>query len=135
MSITISMSKLNVNGNESKNNYDMNGKQKKFLFVSNEALVGDLCWQVMKEGHIVKYYIGEQDQRDVCDGFVDKVYRWEDWVEWADVVVFDDIGFGSIADKLRKDGKLVVGGSNYTDRLEDDRGVGQSELKSVGVSV
>ena len=107
---------------------------KKFLFVSNEALIGDLAWQVKKEGHEVLYYIHDQDQKDVGDGFVPKCDNWQAHKEWADVIVFDDIGFGDIADKLRKEGKLVVGGSDYTDKLEDDRDFGQDEMKKFGMN-
>jgi phosphoribosylamine--glycine ligase len=50
--------------------------------------------------------------------------------------VFDDVlGLGEIAQKLRADGKHVVGGTVYTDRLEDDRSFGQEELKRHGVSI
>ncbi|HIG97434.1 MAG TPA: phosphoribosylamine--glycine ligase [Candidatus Aenigmarchaeota archaeon] len=123
---------MNKNNGNGKNNND---KKKKFLFVSNEALIGDVCWQVTKEGHEVKYYVKEADQKDVCDGFVDKIDSWEEYIDWADVIIFDDTGFGSVADKLRKSGKLVIGGSVYTDKLEEDRDFGQSELNSVGVPV
>jgi phosphoribosylamine--glycine ligase len=51
-------------------------------------------------------------------------------------VVFDDVlGMGAMAEELRRQGKPVVGGSTYTDRLEDDRGFGQQELKAAGVSI
>lgn len=136
MCIKYAMTKIepikNNNGNGKNNNH--NGKKKKFLFVSNEALIGDLCWQVKNEDHEVKYFIKEADQKDVCDGFVDKIESWEEYIDWADVIVFDDIGFGSIAERLRKEGKLVVGGSVYTDKIEDDRDFGQSEMKSVGIN-
>src|SRR3989338_11430563 len=36
---------------------------------------------------------------------------------------------------MRDQGKLVVGGTPYTDRLEDDRSFGQDELKRAGVSI
>ncbi|MBW2969532.1 phosphoribosylamine--glycine ligase [Candidatus Woesearchaeota archaeon] len=110
-------------------------EKKKFLFVSEEALVGDLAWQVKKEGHEVKYYIKEKASRDICDGFVDKTDDWKSLKDWADVVVFDDVLFGNEADKLRSEGKAVVGGSAYTDKLEEDREFGQEELKKVGVNV
>ena len=46
------------------------------------------------------------------------------------MIVFDDVlGQGTQADRLRRAGKLVVGGTPYTDRLEDDRAFGQQELK------
>ncbi|MDP2648087.1 MAG: phosphoribosylamine--glycine ligase [Candidatus Yanofskybacteria bacterium] len=107
----------------------------KFLFVSLESLSGDLAWTVKKEGHEVKCYIKAKSDVDVYSGFVEKVERWEDFIDWADVVCFDDIEFGEAAEKLRKKGKLVIGGSPYTDRLEIDREFGQSELKRHGVNV
>ena len=119
--------KINGNGKES--------SQKKFLFVSEKALIGDLAWQVKQEGHQVKYYIHDKDSKDICDGFVEKAEEWTALKDWADVIVFDDVFFGEIADKLRKEGKAVIGGSVYTDKLEEDREFGQEELKKVGVNV
>jgi len=107
----------------------------KYLFVSIEALIGDLAWQVKSEGHEVKYFIEEKGQRDVCDGFVEKADKWEDMKDWADVIVFDDVGFGEVAERLRKEGKAVVGGTLYTDKLELDREFGQEEMKSVGINI
>ena len=36
---------------------------------------------------------------------------------------------------LRATGKPVIGGTAYTDNLEDDRSFGQEELKKAGVSI
>jgi len=46
-----------------------------------------------------------------------------------------DVEFGPAADRLRKKGKLVVGGTKYTDELEMDREFGQTELKKYGVNI
>jgi len=108
---------------------------KKFLFVSNESLSGDLAWQIKKEGNEVKAYIKAEEDKDVYDGILDKVSNWEEHLDWADIVVFDDIGFGETADKLRKKGKLVIGGSAYTDKLEEDRKFGQDEMKKAGMNI
>ena len=108
---------------------------KKFLFVSIEALSGDLAWQLKKEGHVVKAYIKCKTDGDVFNGFIEKVDHWEAHKDWADVIIFDDIGFGNIADRLRKQGKLVIGGSDYTDKLEMDREFGQAEMKNNGINV
>ncbi len=111
-------------------------KQKlKFLFVSFEGLIGDLAWQVKKEGHYVKYYIRDKTEKDVCDGFVDKCEDWKNEADSSDIVVFDDVGFGDEAERLRKQGKFIIGGSVYTDKLEDDRQFGQEEMKSVGINI
>ena len=109
---------------------------KKFLFISIEGLIGDIAWQVLKEGHQVKYYIENEEEKDINDGFVPKVDDWKTEVEWADVIVFDDVlGQGTKAKKLREQGKKVIGGTPYTDKLEDDRAFGQEELKKAGIPI
>lgn len=108
---------------------------KKFLFVSFESLSGDLAWRIKNEGNEVKAFIKAESDKDVYDGFLEKIDDWEKFVDWADVIVFDDIGFGKTADSLRKKGKLVVGGSEYTDKLEEDREFGQQEMKNAEMFV
>jgi phosphoribosylamine---glycine ligase len=112
-----------------------NFSPKKFLFVSWEGLIDDLAWQIKKEGHQVKFYIKDESNKDVGDGFIEKTDTWEDKVDWADVIIFDDTGFGKIADELRKKGKLVVGSSSYADKLEEDREFGQTEMAEAGMLV
>ena len=115
---------------------DSSMKPKKFLFVSYAALITDIAWQVVKEGHEVKYCIDAVKERDIGDGFVPKVNEWRSHVDWADVIVFDDtLGHGTLAHELRQKGKLVVGGTPYTDRLEDDRAFGQEELHKAGIHI
>jgi len=110
-------------------------KPKKFLFVSIAGDIGDLAWQIKKEGHEVKLYIWDAESKEVLDGFVDKADDWKIHRDWADVIVFDYVYHGKAADMLRKEGKLVVGGSVYTDMLEQNREFGQMEMKSVGMNV
>ncbi len=111
-------------------------EKKKFLFVSLSGLIGDIAWQVAKEGHEVLYYIKAQTEQDIADGFVKKTSDWEKEVDWADVIVFDDVlGQGEKAQALRAKGKFVIGGTAYTDMLEDDRSFGQEELKKAGVNI
>ncbi len=108
---------------------------KKFLFVSKDSLSGDLALELIKEGHKVKFYFQDKYSQDVYDGFFDKVEDWKKYVDWADIVIFDDENFGRFADKLRRKNKLVIGGSIYTDKLEIDRKFGQKELRKNGVSI
>jgi phosphoribosylamine--glycine ligase len=110
--------------------------EKKFLFVSYDGLIADAAWAVAKEGHPVKLHIANEEEREIADGFVPKSADWKKDADWADVVVFDDVlGHGTLAHELRKSGKHVVGGTPYSDRLEDDRAFGQQELKAAGVTI
>lgn len=109
---------------------------KKFLFVSLSALISDIAWHFVKEGHEVRYAIADTSEREIGDGFVEKVDNWEEYVDWADVIIFDDtLGQGAKAKALREQGKLVIGGTPYSDRLEDDRSFGQEEMKQHGINI
>ncbi len=114
----------------------MHMEKKKFLFDSLSGLIGDIAWQVSKEGHEVRYYIKDQKEADIADGFVAKSENPDKDADWADIIVFDDtLGQGEKAQALRARGKKVIGGSAYSDRLEDDRSFGQEELKKAGVNI
>jgi phosphoribosylamine--glycine ligase len=110
-------------------------RPQRFLFISKWGLIHDLAWEVKKEGNEVRYHIMMKSERDVAEGFVEKVDRWEDSKDWADVIVFDDCEFGTLPDRLRAEGKAVVGGTPYTDRLEMDREFGQEEMRSAGITI
>ncbi len=124
-------------GKNKRNNQlpDKEFKPLKFLFVSLESLSGDLAWRLKKQGHQVKCYIKAKSDVDVYDGFLQKVDNWKKWIDWCDILIFDDVEFGPTADRLRKKGKPVIGGSNYTDQLEMDREFGQKEMKKHGINV
>jgi len=111
-------------------------EKKKYLFVSISGLIGDIAWQIVKEGHEARYFIQSEKDKDICDGFVPKTDDWEKDVDWADVIIFDDtLGQGEKAQALRLRGKAVIGGTPYTDNLEDDRSFGQRELKKAGIPI
>ncbi len=121
---------------------DNNGKTpngdssaRKILVVSRVGCVGDLCRQLHSEGNQVRYFIESKGDKEVSDGFVEKTEDWKALRAWADLVVFDDSDFGRDAETLRREGKRVVGGTIYTDRLEDDRDFGQQEMKAAGMTI
>ena len=55
---------------------------RKFLFVSLEGLIGDTAWAVAKEGHDVKYFIANEEARQIADGFVEKSNDWRRDADW-----------------------------------------------------
>jgi phosphoribosylamine--glycine ligase len=110
--------------------------RRNYLFISTEGLHVDCAWRIAREGHEVRYCTENKAEADIGDGFIPKVNQWEPHVDWADVIVFDDVlGQGEKAAALRAKGKRVIGGTPYTDRLEDDRSFGQDELKKAGVGI
>ena len=103
--------------------------KRRFLFISRWGEILDLAYSVQKEGHSVKLFIEDKSSREIGFGFVKKVNNWQKHIDWADVIIFDYTGYGKICDDLHAAGKLVFGGSQYTDLLELDRNFGQQELK------
>jgi phosphoribosylamine--glycine ligase len=65
-------------------------EKKKFLFDSLRGLIGDIAWQVSKEGHEVRYHIKEKKEANIADGIVAKSEDPEKDAEWADIIIFDD---------------------------------------------
>ncbi|MDD7886067.1 phosphoribosylamine--glycine ligase [Flavivirga sp. 57AJ16] len=103
--------------------------KRSFLFVSKWGEILDIAYAIQEEGHSVKFFIEDKLSREIGFGFVKKVNDWQKHIDWADIIVFDYTGYGKICDDLRASGKLVIGGSQYTDLLELDRNFGQEQLK------
>jgi len=108
------------------------------LFISGELITGDLPYRLSEEGCDVKLFIEHPDQQECQSGFVAKIDDWRselDWVGRSGLIVFDDVGYGEIQDKLRRDGFRVFGGSAGGDRLELDREYAQQVLADLGLEV
>jgi phosphoribosylamine--glycine ligase len=110
--------------------------KKRVLFISKELIAADLAYQMRKEGCDVKLYIENETDLNCFDGFVRKTRNWRKELTWVGkdgLIVFDDVGYGDVQDRLRRDGFLVVGGSGDGDKLEIDREYGQQVLKNSGL--
>ena len=106
------------------------------LFVSKEGDSSGIWYQCQKEGVKVSAYIDEKWARRIMDGIVPKVESIEEGLnEKPDFIVVDLNGLGKTADKLRKDGHRVVGGSELADRLEFDRSFGVKVAQQYGIKV
>ena len=102
------------------------------LFISYELVAADLALLLQKEGCNVKLYIEDKNLRGSFSNMVPKISNWKrelKWVKKDGLIIFDDIGFGTIQDKLRKMGYSVFGGSKLGDLLEINRQWSQSILK------
>lgn len=96
--------------------------------------------RLVDEGHDVRVYIADFATLGVMEGLLQRVDDWRAELEWIreargeGVIVFEDAEHGALQDALRRDGFQVIGGSAFGDRLENDRGFGQSVLAELGLS-
>jgi phosphoribosylamine---glycine ligase len=104
----------------------------RFFFVSGYNCVTDPARRLKEAGHDVLLAF-EEGCNDTFDGLVEKA-DWRGFEEDPErIVVFDDTGHGALQDRLRAEGRLVVGGSEAGERLELDRHFGQDVCRSIGL--
>ncbi len=108
------------------------------LCISNDLSIAPMSLRLKKEGHNVRLFALNDDQRNNLDQMIEKTDNWEkeiDWVGQEGLFIFDTTGYGKIQDELRKKGYSVIGGSDFGDKLEDGRQFGQEILSSCGAQI
>lgn len=108
------------------------------LCISKDLSIGPMAIRLKKEGHDVRLFVEDEEQKNNLAGLVDRIDNWEDELDWVSkegLIIFDSIGFGEKQDELRKKGFSVVGGSAVGDKLEYDRQFGQKILSLAGVEI
>jgi len=93
--------------------------------------------RLKKEGHSVRVFVADENQRQNLEGLVEKTDDWKnelDWVGKGGLIIFDTIGYGKEQDDLREKGFSVVGGSAVGDKLENSRQFGQKILSLYGIN-
>ena len=85
-------------------------------------------------GHPATVYIKDAKSQSIGDGLVKKTKDWEREAKSADLILFDHVGFGNVAEDLRKQGKVVLGGCRLADALELNRTFAQNTLKIAGIN-
>jgi phosphoribosylamine--glycine ligase len=102
-----------------------------FLIYSDCGDGAFLALRLLREGHQVKLYIKAPNAKDVYRGIVERVNSPHPKV--GDVVIFDMVGMGKVADNMRKYGMATIGACAYADKLELDRKAGHDLMKSCGI--
>lgn len=103
----------------------------KFLMVSQCGEGAGLLHMIAEEGNDVSLFIKDPDYKTVWDGLLPKVKKIAP--DKDTVVIFDTSGMGDIADRLKKSGVPVVGGSKWADKLEHDREFGFEVMEECGI--
>ena len=108
----------------------------KILFISKDLIAGNLAYLLKKEGHDVRLFINEKGRRGNFTNLVHKINTIKAGISWVGkegLIVFDDVGYGKMQDRLRSQGYLVVGGSELGDKLELNREFGQKIFAEHGL--
>jgi phosphoribosylamine--glycine ligase len=115
----------------------------RFLGVTETCDLGALYLRLVEGGHEVRVSISDPLARGTMAGLVEHVAEWRDQLDWVraaepgGIILFEAVseGLGALQDALRRDGFNVIGGSEYGDRLENDRVFGQQVLADLGLPV
>ncbi len=115
----------------------------RFLGIGDTCDLAALYVRLVGDGHAVKVWISEPLCHGTLAGMVERTPDWRDELDWVraagpdGVILFENVAEdrGALQDALRRDGFIVVGGSAYGDRLENDRAFGQAVLREIGLPV
>ena len=108
----------------------------KFLMLSGGGDGLGLALRLKEEGHDISVWIRDARARDDYNGLLKKVDNtWGKTLTKDTTVIFDSTGGGRVADRLRAEGYSVLGGSEFADQLEMDRGVAFGIMEEVGIKV
>jgi phosphoribosylamine---glycine ligase len=111
----------------------------KFLGIGDYNSLGDMYWRLSQAGHEVRVHVEQPEAREIFSGLLTQTMHWQhelDWIKDAGdqgIIVIETASMGAMADELRREGFQVVGGSAWSDRLEQDRAFGQSVMRQVGM--
>jgi phosphoribosylamine--glycine ligase len=113
----------------------------RFLGVGETCDLGSLYLSLLREGHEVRVAVSEPLAQGTMAGLVPRSQDWRADLPWLreggepGIVLFESVseGFGALQDELRRDGHLVIGGSAFGDRLENDRAFAQALLGELGL--
>lgn len=106
------------------------------LIVDSDGCGLDLALRCLDYNHQVKLFIknGKAGKSLTGRGLVERVYDWEKWMQWADVIfpTSNNVYIDRL-DEFRKYGYPVFGPNKASASLEINRGVGMKLLEKFGI--
>ncbi len=109
----------------------------KFHVLSNEGDGLGLALRLRDEQHDVTVSIRSPKAQHDYDGLLRKVpfEKFNSALTKDTIVIFDSVGFGKMAERLRGQGYAVIGGSALADQLELDRAFALGIMDDYGIKV
>jgi phosphoribosylamine--glycine ligase len=113
----------------------------RFLGIGDTCDLASLYLRLVADGHEVKVSITEPLCHGTLAGMVERTPDWRTELPWIreagkdGVILFENVSYerGRLQDELRAEGFNVIGGSQYGDRLENDRSYAQGVLSDLGL--
>jgi len=106
----------------------------RFFLISENGDSAGLAWKLKNEGHDVWVYLKNPAARGTLKNMVDQVTSIPIGLEkLPDVVLFDMVGMGKEAERIKKLGYKVIGGGEWNDKLELDRKFAMKAMESFGI--
>jgi len=104
----------------------------KFLIISEFGETLDLAMHLKDEGHEVLFHVANHDYNKIGRGIIPTTD--DSWVHMGKgyTWIFDGCSRGKRQDWLRSKGEYVFGGTEQSDKLENDRQMGQALFKKAG---
>lgn len=103
-----------------------------FLFISGQGEGLGLALRLKEQKYRVTCWIREGTAKSNYDRLLYKKH-WESVLDDKPVVVFDSIGGGKTAERLKNDGFRVIGASMFADMVEHDWEAAKDVLGSTGL--
>lgn len=92
-----------------------------------------LAQRLAREGHSVRMHIHKKESQLVGAGLIQKANVANP--RKGELVIFDMVGFGKEAERLKRQGFKVLGGCALADKLELDRGFAMRLMRESGIEV
>lgn len=107
----------------------------RFRLISKHADGIGLLYRLWQQGHDVTFWVQEKKAKPTYRGIIPQLSSYKDGLKKNDIVFFDMVGLGFLADRLKKAGVAVYGGGKLNDKLELDRAYGMQVAKEAKIKV
>jgi phosphoribosylamine--glycine ligase len=107
----------------------------RILIISKEGDGLVIAHRLQKEGHVVDMYIKDPHGKNELKGIINRVTSFRPYIDKADLIIFDMVGFSHLEDMMRGTGKPYLCCNKAADIMELDRVRGTELLKKAGVTV
>lgn len=104
-----------------------------FFIWSESGEAAFLGRRLKKEGHKVRMWVKDPHAKDVYRGIIPLSPIADP--KKGEIIVFDTVTFGAMADMYKRRGYKVIGGATFADTIEIHRPVGTKLMRDMGIKV